>query len=77
MKELVTYLAKALVTQPEEVRVEEYTEEDGTIVFEIEVAEEEVGRMIGRRGRTANAVRQVVKACATREGKRAVVEILD
>lgn len=77
MKELLTYLTKALVEQPEEVHVDAYVEDDGTIVYEVEVAEDEVGRVIGRRGRTANALRQVVKAAATKDGKRAVVEILD
>ena len=76
MRELLEFLARALVENPDEVRVTE-VEEEGEVVFELEVAEDDLGRVIGRGGRVANALRSVVKAAATRAEVRAVVEILD
>lgn len=75
MKELVEYIAKSLVDNPEEVSV---TQVDGekAIVLELRVASEDMGKVIGRQGKIAKAIRTVVKAAATKEGKRAVVEIL-
>jgi predicted RNA-binding protein YlqC (UPF0109 family) len=77
VKELLEYLARALVEDPGAVSVEEYEEGDGEIVLELEVAEEDLGRVIGRGGRVANALRSVVKAAATIEEKRVIVDILD
>ncbi len=77
MRELLEFLARALVENPDEVRVTEVEEEEGEVVFELEVAEDDLGRVIGRGGRVANALRSVVKAAATRAEVRAVVEILD
>jgi predicted RNA-binding protein YlqC (UPF0109 family) len=59
------------------VRVEEVEEDDGTIVFEVSVHDDDYGRIIGRGGRTAQAVRTVVKAAATRENRRVLVDIVD
>ena len=76
MTELLEFLTKALVEEPEAVKVEEF-EEDGDLVYEITVAEDDLGRVIGKGGRVANALRAVMKAAATREEKRVVVDILD
>ncbi len=77
MKELLEFLARALVENPDEVVVSEFEEGDGDVVLELEVAEDDLGRVIGRGGRVANALRSVVKAAATHEEKRVMVEILD
>jgi hypothetical protein len=66
-----------LVSDPEAVSVDEFTEDDGTVVLEISVAEDDYGRIIGRGGRTANALRTVVKAAAVRDHKRVLVDIVD
>jgi predicted RNA-binding protein YlqC (UPF0109 family) len=76
MRELVEFLARSLVENPEDVRVEE-VEENGNIVLEVTVAEDDLGRVIGRGGRIANALRTVAKAAATRAERRVVVEILE
>jgi uncharacterized protein len=76
MRELVEFLARALVDDPGAVRVEEF-EENGDIVLEITVAEDDVGRVIGRGGRIANAIRALAKAAAVREERRVIVEILE
>ena len=76
MRELVEFLARALVEEPDAVKVEEL-EENGDIVLEITVAEDDVGRVIGRGGRIANAIRTLAKAAAVREDRRVIVEILE
>ena len=77
MKDLVEYLARALVDNPDEVTVETVEEDDGTIVYELRVAEGDVGKVIGRSGRTVNALRTVVRAAATRDGRRVLVDVVD
>lgn len=74
--ELLAYLARGLVDSPEEVLVEQFDEDDGTMVLELSVAAEDYGRVIGRGGRTAQALRTVVRAAAG-EGQRVVVDIVD
>jgi len=76
-RELLVELAKALVDEPDEVEVEQFEEDDGTVVLELAVAEDDYGKIIGRGGRTANALRTVVKAAATREERRVLVDIVD
>jgi predicted RNA-binding protein YlqC (UPF0109 family) len=76
-KELLEELAKALVDEPEAVQVEQFDEEDGTVVLELSVGEDDYGKVIGRGGRTANALRTVVKATAVREERRVLVDIVD
>jgi len=76
VKELLEYLAKSLVDHPEEVRVEE-TETDTTVVLELNVAKDDIGKVIGKQGRIARALRTIVKASAVKNGKRAIVEIVD
>jgi predicted RNA-binding protein YlqC (UPF0109 family) len=74
---LLEYLAQGLVDEPEEVSVEQFEEDDGTIVLELCVAEGDYGKVIGRGGRTAHALRTVVKAAATGEGQRVLLDIVD
>ncbi|HEY6637908.1 MAG TPA: KH domain-containing protein [Solirubrobacterales bacterium] len=77
MRDLLEFLARSLVADPDAVEVNEVEEIDGEVVLELEVAEDDLGRVIGRGGRVANALRSVMKAAATREEKRVVVDILD
>ena len=77
MKELLEYLARQLVDEPDEVEVEQFDEDDGTVVLELAVAEDDYGKVIGKGGRTANALRTVVKASAVKEGRRVLVDIVD
>ena len=77
MRELLEFLARSLVADPDAVVVNEAEEIDGEVVLELEVAEDDLGRVIGRGGRVANALRSVMKAAATSEEKRVVVDILD
>jgi hypothetical protein len=76
MTELLEFLVKALVEDPEAVVIEEL-EEDGDLVYEISVAEEDLGRVIGKGGRVANAIRTIAKAAAVRIDRRVIVDILD
>ena len=76
MKELLEYLARSLVEHPEQVRVEE-TESASGVVLRLFVAKEDVGKVIGKQGRIARALRTVVKASAVKDGKQASVEIVD
>ena len=76
MRELVEFLVRALVEEPGEVQVEEL-EENGDVVLEVTVAEDDLGRVIGRGGRIANALRTVARAAATKEERRVLVEILE
>ena len=74
--ELIRYMAVNLVDKPDEVRVE-LVEERQANVYELEVAETDLGKVIGRGGKTARALRTVVQACAPRSRKRTLVEILE
>jgi predicted RNA-binding protein YlqC (UPF0109 family) len=76
MTELLEFLVKALVEEPEAVVVEEL-EEDGDLVYEISVADGDLGRVIGKGGRVANAIRTIAKAAAVRIDRRVIVDILD
>ena len=76
LKELIAFLAKSLVDRPDEVEVEDFDEEDG-LVFELTVAEEDLGRVIGRQGKTARALRTVLSAAAARLDRRVILEILE
>lgn len=75
--EVLTYIAKSLVDNPDEVVVTEVEEEDGELVLELRVHPDDMGKVIGKRGRTAKAIRTMVKAAATREGASATVEIVE
>ena len=76
-RQLLEYLAEGLVEDPEAVTVEQFEEDDGTIVLELCVGAEDYGRIIGRGGRTAHALRTVVKAAAAGEGSHVLVDIVD
>jgi predicted RNA-binding protein YlqC (UPF0109 family) len=76
-RELLEEVAKALVDDPGAVEVEQFEEEDGTVVLELAVGEDDYGKVIGRGGRTANALRTVVKAAAVHEQRRVLVDIVD
>jgi uncharacterized protein len=76
MTDLLEFLTRALVEEPDAVSVEEF-EEDGDLVYEITVAEADLGRVIGKGGRVANAIRAVAKAAAVRLDRRVIVDILD
>ena len=75
MRELVEYLARSLVDDPEAVTVEE-VEAGRMLVYEVTVAEDDVGKIIGRQGKVIRAVRSVVKAAATRHGTRVDVDVI-
>jgi uncharacterized protein len=77
MKELLEYLARALVDDPDAVEVEQFEEEDGTVVLELSVGDEDYGQVIGRGGRTAQALRTMIKAAAVKENRRVLVDIVD
>jgi len=77
MRDLVDYVVRSLVSDPDAVRVEEVEESDGT-VFEVHVADGDLGRVIGKEGRVANAIRTVAKAAATaQDAGRVMVEIVE
>ena len=77
MEDLLEFLARALVDRPDEVSVEGFDEDDGTIVLEIHVAEEDVGKMIGRGGRTISSLRTVMRAVASHQDERVLVDVID
>lgn len=75
MRELVEYIAKSLASKPEEVKVTEIVE-DGRVILRLEVAEDDKGRIIGREGRVAQAMRVLLRVAAVKEGNRAILEIV-
>jgi uncharacterized protein len=76
MRELVEFLARALVEDPDSVQVAE-VEEDGDLVLEVTVGPEDLGRLIGKGGRVANAIRTIAKAASTQSGRRVLVEFIE
>ncbi len=76
MRELVTFIAAALVDRPDQVSVSE-SEENGTVVLGLRVAREDLGKVIGRQGRTARAMRTLVGTLASREGRSVRLEIVE
>jgi predicted RNA-binding protein YlqC (UPF0109 family) len=77
MQDLLEYLTKALVDSPEDVSIESFEEDDGTLVLELHVAPDDVGKVIGRSGRTVNALRTVIRASAVKHGRRVLVDVVD
>ena len=75
MKELIEYIAKSIASHPEDVKVTE-EQEDGRIVFRLEVAEDDKGKVIGRQGRVAQSIRVLLRVAAVKKGTRAVLEIV-
>jgi uncharacterized protein len=76
MKQLVEYIAKALVDQPDKVDIKEIAGEK-TLIYELRVGEGDLGKVIGKEGRTAKAIRSIITAAAMKQGKRAQLEILE
>ncbi|MFC1572461.1 KH domain-containing protein [Candidatus Eisenbacteria bacterium] len=76
MKELIEFLTKALVDQPEDVQIREVAGEK-TTVYELRVGEGDLGKVIGKHGRTIRAIRTILSAAATKQNKRAVLEIIE
>jgi predicted RNA-binding protein YlqC (UPF0109 family) len=77
VKDLLEYLVKGLVEHPDAVQITEVEEDDGTIVLELSVDEDDYGSVIGRGGRTAMALRTVVKVAAVKDQRRVFVDIVD
>jgi predicted RNA-binding protein YlqC (UPF0109 family) len=77
IKELLEYLARGLVERPDQVRVVEVEEDDGATVLELSVADDDYGNVIGRGGRTASALRTIVKTAAAKDRRRVFVDIVD
>lgn len=75
MRDLVEYVAQSLVTRPDQVQVTE-TDDNGVLVYQLQVAPEDIGKVIGRQGRIANALRALLKVSSVRNGRRAILEIL-
>ncbi|MBT3322749.1 MAG: KH domain-containing protein [Anaerolineae bacterium] len=76
MKELIEYISRSLVDEPEDVSVEEY-ESGRHVEIELSVAQKDMGRVIGKRGKVANAMRALLRVAAEREGKKASLDILE
>ena len=76
MKELVQYLAKCLVNNPDAVEVKE-SEADATAVYELKVAKDDLGRIIGKQGRTAKSIRTILNAAASKTNRKVVLEIIE
>ncbi len=76
MREFITFIAKHLVDNPEQVILDQ-EEKDGKVIFKLQVAQADVGKVMGRKGITAQAMRTLLAAVAAKEGKRAILEIAD
>ncbi len=76
MKELIEFIVKALVDDPSEVNIKEISGDKVTL-YELRVAKADIGKVIGKRGRTASAIRTIINAVSTKQGKRAELEIIE
>ncbi len=77
MKELLEYMVKELVDSPDNVEITEEEEDDKTVIFKLKVSEEDLGKVIGKKGRTANALRVIMRAASAKRGKSSIVKIMD
>jgi predicted RNA-binding protein YlqC (UPF0109 family) len=77
VKELLEYMVKELVDSPDSVEITEEEEDDKTVIFKLKVAEEDLGKVIGKKGRTANALRVILRAASAKRGKSSIVKIMD
>lgn len=77
MKEMIEFIAKSLVEKPEEVVVSEEISDDGSVLVKLAAAQEDMGRIIGKQGRNAKAMRTLLNAKATRESRRAALQIME
>jgi predicted RNA-binding protein YlqC (UPF0109 family) len=76
MRDLIEYIARLLVDSPDEVRVDE-SQKDDTTVFQLRVAKEDLGKVIGKNGRTARSIRSLLGVLSAKEGRKAVLEIVE
>jgi predicted RNA-binding protein YlqC (UPF0109 family) len=77
VRDLLVFLARGLVDEPDKVEVEQFEEDDGSLVLELSVADDDYGKVIGRGGRTAQALRTVIKAAAVKDNRRVLVDIVE
>jgi len=77
VKELLEYMVKELVDSPDNVEIMEEEEDDKTVIFKLKVAEDDLGKVIGKKGRTANALRVIMRAASAKRGKSSIVKIMD
>jgi len=77
VEDLLEFLARALVDNPDDVSVEGFEEDDGTIVLEVRVGDDDVGKVIGRGGRTVSSLRTLMRAVASRQDARVLVDVVD
>ncbi|PLX99975.1 MAG: RNA-binding protein [Desulfuromonas sp.] len=77
MKNLIEQIAKSLVEKPEEIEISEEIADDGSVLIKLAAAQEDMGRIIGKQGRNAKAMRTLLNAKATRENKRAMLQIME
>ncbi len=77
MKEFIEFIAKHLVDSPDSVTIEEKMQEENKVVLSLKVQSDDIGKVIGKQGKTAQAMRTLLTAVAAKEGKRAILEILD
>ena len=75
MKDLVEYMAKSVVDEPDEVRVESETDDEDYVIYQLHVAPDDIGKVIGRRGRVARAMRTLLKVAAIKNNERSILEI--
>jgi hypothetical protein len=77
MREFVEFIAKSLVDKPEDVQIDEKVEEQKIVTFYLKVAPEDIGKIIGKHGKNAQAIRTLLTAISSKEGKKAIIEIID
>lgn len=77
VKELLEYMVKELVDSPDDVEITEEEEDERTVIFKLKVAEDDLGKVIGKKGRTANALRVLMRAASAKRGKSSIVKIMD
>lgn len=77
MKELLEYMVKELVDSPDDVEITEEEEDERTVIFKLKVAEDDLGKVIGKKGRTANVLRILMRAASAKRGKASIVKIMD
>lgn len=77
VKELLEYIVKELVDSPDDVEITEEEEDERTVIFKLKVAEDDLGKVIGKKGRTANALRVLMRAASAKRGKSSIVKIMD
>jgi len=77
VKELLEYIVKELVDSPDDVDITEEEEDERTVIFKLKVAEDDLGKVIGKKGRTANALRVLMRAASAKRGKASIVKIMD